>query len=131
MRKYLIALLVLSISAVSNSACKSSKSQTDKAVVEASSTGTADFILSFFSPGNGIDKAMLDQVVEFLKTNYPTVTYSRVRWGREGEVDLCFDLSEMTVDSKEKFKADLGEMVSTSNRVRVKENEACRTPKEK
>ena len=130
MRSLIFPMMFLSVMLLSFS-CKSSKGQSGQATEDSAKTEQSELILSFFSPGNGIDKNMLDQVVEFLKTNYPTVNYNRVRWGREGEVDFCFDLAGMTVDSKAKLKADLKELVAASNRVRVKEDEACRTPKAK
>jgi ATP phosphoribosyltransferase len=122
------ALLVVFMS----ESCKSSKdsaTSSNTATEEASATGTADLILSFFSPGNGIDRGMLEEVTTYMKTSFPDVKYSRVSWGKEGEVDLCFDLSSLKEEAKADFIENIKAMIDGSERVRLKQDQACRTPR--
>lgn len=64
----------------------------DEGVDPASGTmlaGQYHMIVSFFSPGNGINREALEKFRRFLKENEETVHYDETRWGREGEIDFC------------------------------------------
>lgn len=129
-----ISIVIGIIAVLSISSCKSNKdanksSEPINTEAAKSGSGNADLILSFFSPGNGIDREKFNEVKSFLETEHPSVTYQSVSWGKEGERDLCFDLSGMSADDKQALTNKLKEMVSSSNRVRVKENEPCREAK--
>ncbi|MEZ4722689.1 MAG: hypothetical protein R2813_12510 [Flavobacteriales bacterium] len=126
---FLIALMTALVVA----SCKSNKDSSKSSVAEPSKmeakSGNSDLILSFYSPGNGVDRAKLDEVTSYLKSDHPDVAYTSVSWGKEGEKDLCFDLSTLSAADKQALTSKLKEMVSTSSRVRVKENEPCREAK--
>lgn len=124
--KKLILLMAFALPIVMTvESCKSGEKSTNE-VTEETIAGSSELILSFFSPGNGIDREMLDKVTSFLKTEYPNVVYTRVKWGREGEIDLCFDLASVGKDAKAELISKLKSMVAESSKVRVKENATCR-----
>lgn len=54
--------------------------------------------LSFFSRGAGIDNVayqmLTDTMLAFAQKHTDTIAYSSTRWGREGEIDLCFPVQQ-------------------------------------
>ncbi|PCJ41845.1 MAG: hypothetical protein COA71_07505 [SAR86 cluster bacterium] len=84
--KYGLILVVLLVMI----ACNSTKNaSTEAAQIEDTKSNTGEnhrLIVSFFSPGNGIDHKMKKKFEEFLSVSYPKVQYASNRWGKEGEV---------------------------------------------
>ena len=76
-------------------------------------------IVSFFSPGNGIDRKVLNTYVNFLKTSYPKITYEKIKWGREGELDFCFTLNELEEKQINQFISKSEDILSVSSRVHI------------
>jgi hypothetical protein len=87
---------------------------------------TSRFIVSFYSPGNGIDHEMKSKYQSFLTENYSTISYNTAKWGREGEVDLCFDLAEWSEKDQIHFINESKDLLSSSDKVNFYENKACR-----
>ena len=122
----LVVLLTLS--------CSSTKNANDAAatVTETANSDSADnfsLIVSFYSPGNGIDHKMKKEFLAFLTNNYPKVVYQGTKWGKEGEIDFCLQLDELTESQKEQFVKESRELLSKSNRVHIYENMPCRNKK--
>lgn len=109
--------------------CRSPKEKQATAV-EVSNETSARFIVSFFSPGNGIDHKARAKLVEFLKGHTPTLAVTKTKWGREGEVDFCFMLSELSEKEQETFIKKVRDLLAKSSRVRFYENKECRKPRE-
>lgn len=122
MRIGLTLFAILFAFGISISSCKSNKASK-------SDDGKADLILSFYSPGNGIDKKMLEKVDYYIETQGLNDHVSRVSWGKEGERDLCFDFADLKGNNMGSIIAELKALVADSERVRVKENEPCRSVK--
>ncbi len=117
-------LILLAITSISS--CKSCKK--DK-VVASEGTVYNNLIVSFYSPGNGIDSETANKFVAFLDSYTPKITYTIIHWGREGETDYCIDLNELSPEDQNTFKEKAKEMVSKSERVNVSENEKCKEVK--
>lgn len=88
------------------------------------------FSVSFISIGAGIDKKAksdYDQyLVQYEQVNKIKLSYEFTRWGREGEVDYCFKLSELDQKQKPLFIRETKDILKKSPLVRYIENEPCR-----
>lgn len=86
-------------------------------------------VVSFTSKGAGIDTAARDQVVEVLNKwriakGYEVKTERR-RWGKEGELDVCATLDELSDAERSKFVSEVRAVASKSDRVQIDENATC------
>lgn len=117
-----LTLLATSILFPSCKSLKNKKAETELIKDE----GTSRFIVSFYSPGNGIDRKAKAKFDAFLENFEPTLAYTTAKWGREGEVDYCFDLDELTADKQVVFVNSAKELLTASKKVRFSENEKCR-----
>jgi hypothetical protein len=95
--------------------------------------GIYRFTVSFYSPGNGIDhaiKAKYDTfVADFGKRKKVKLEHETVTWGREGEVDYCFFLRELSETDQAAFVKESLALLKASNRVNTAENTTCRQPR--
>ena len=82
-------------------------------------------VVSFYSPGNGIDQRAKSEYIKFLSSNYPALAYEKTSWGREGEIDFCFLLDELTEIQKSQFIKKSKELLSNSKKIHIYENKAC------
>ena len=57
------------------------------------------------------------------------LSYETTNWGREGEVDYCFKLTELDKKKQKLFIIETKEILKTSSLVRYKENITCRQNK--
>ena len=122
-----IALLVYSCKPTQPVAESSSTpSQTESAK---ESDGNYLLVVSFFSPGNGIDHKIKGEYQTFLSSEFPSLEYEKTPWGKEGEIDFCISGSSLTDSQKEELLKKTKEILSSSTRVRVKENSPCRHKK--
>lgn len=82
--------------------------------------------VSFISTGEGTDlearKAFLDCVSAFEKKQKLKLVYEVVSWGREGEKDYCFRLSELNQAQQKEFIAECRKVLKNSNLVQLDEN---------
>lgn len=89
--------------------------------------------VSFISIGGGPDyktKEKLDKyIVDFGKKNGVKLQYEQVGWGREGEIDYCFPLSEVKEPAKSTFVKEVKAFVGENELVKIKENTTCRKPR--
>ncbi len=104
-------------------ACKHIKS-TEKTTEPAPTTYRA--IVSFGSSGSGIDSKTLasleSYIISFGKAEGKTLTYDKVPWGKEGEVDYCFSLSELSKGKQGDFVNGLKNVTKSSKLVTIQEN---------
>jgi len=112
-------------------ACHSSQ-KTTTALAE-TTTVINQFTVSFISIGAGTDvsaKTAYDTYIEnFAKQNKVKLIYDKVNWGREGEMDYCFDLSPLKADVKALFIEETKRLLASSKLVRYAENTSCRSPR--
>ncbi|MEX2364687.1 MAG: hypothetical protein WD597_13735 [Balneolaceae bacterium] len=127
---YLLAIVALAVS------CNSTKNATDKntTVSTAQNTNMPDTIyrlsVSFISIGAGTDKKAKQQydqyIIQYEQKNKIKLNYEIVNWGREGEIDYCFKLSELNKNQQDQFVTETKEILKSSSLVRFKENTTCR-----
>ena len=60
------------------------------------------------------------------KTNNIKIAISKAPWGREGEIDYCFDMVGLKKDIIDKFIAESRALLSASDRINIGENTNCR-----
>ena len=87
------------------------------------------FTASFFSTGEGSDGKMIQRFKDFI-TSYNTeknvnLVYNLNYWGREGEADFCFQLTELSQDQRADFIQKSKDLLSGSKLVHVAENGQC------
>jgi len=83
------------------------------------------FIVSFYSIGQGIDLKANDEFVKFLDSYQKKISYTPTHWGREGEIDYCLALTELSASEQTEFVKKANEILSKSNLVHQKENAKC------
>lgn len=145
--KHMIRFSLLCLMCVAIYACSSKKSSTASTNPPATTTtstppvppippavvaetapaasGTVRFVVSFYSVGGGIDLAIKDEFVRFLNAQPKKIAYEPQTWGREGEVDFCFGLKELSAAEQASFIKKANEILSRSKLVHKKENAAC------
>jgi hypothetical protein len=93
----------------------------------AEAPGTYALVVSFFSPGNGTDRAAFDKLTAIVAKLPKEVAQVTGHWGKEGEHDECFALTELDAKEKAAFVAQVKKEVGASDRVTIKENAACQS----
>lgn len=109
-------------------ACSTNK-QTSNAATPATATSndsTCRFVVSFISIGAGIDNKAREEfdkfILEYSAKNKVHIVYVPERWGREGEIDYCFKLKELSSSKQEEFIREAKGLFKESSLVRYKEN---------
>ncbi|MGD0710852.1 MAG: hypothetical protein ABR968_06680 [Bacteroidales bacterium] len=108
-------------------ACKHTKS-TEKTTGPAAPT-TYRAIVSFGSSGSGIDSktvaSLESYIINFGKAEGKTISYDKVPYGKEGEIDYCFPLTELSKGKQGDFVNGLNNVIKSAKLVTVKENAVC------
>lgn len=117
-----------------NGGCKTTKKNVPDMNQQALPTEEKKYhlVVSFFSVAYGIDhkaKTALDNLItEDTLQNKKRIIVEKTPWGREGELDYCIDLQYLEKKSQTEFINKAKALLSSSNLVRIKENEPCRKP---
>ncbi len=85
------------------------------------------FVVSFISVGAGIDRNAQQDFESFLKSKYPNISYEKIPRGREGELDYCFKLSDLSATRRATLIEGSKQILTRSNLVKISENSNCRT----
>ena len=87
------------------------------------------FIISFISIGEGTDqkaKEMMDRNLKNWKDKTgKELEVESVIWGREGEVDYCFQLKELNEKQQVEFVQEMKKTFEGKDLVQITENEPC------
>ncbi len=83
------------------------------------------YVVSFISLGAGIDDDTAQEFEEFLSAKYPDLSYDANPAGREGEIDYCFDLSDLSQERKATFREKSAQILEKSKLVQISEAEEC------
>ena len=118
-------------------ACSSSKVQTDNSHSDVHAINVSDSIyalrVSFFSIGSGIDgkaKQEYEQYInEFQTINNVTIVLNKTSWGKEGEIDYCIKLNNLSTELQEQFIRSTKDKTKDSKLVRLYENTECKYKK--
>lgn len=86
---------------------------------------TYRLVISFYSIGEGSDYKTKEEFEKFLNTYTKKIAYEPTQWGREGEVDYCLKLNELSLTEQLDFVKKAKELVSKSRLVHVNENAKC------
>ena len=131
MIKSISAVLILVLLTLSCSSTKIVNDTTETVAENGNSDSKNNYslIVSFYSPGNGIDGKVKKEYTVFLTNSYPKVVYEEAKWGKEGEIDFCFQLDELTESQKEQFIKESLELLSKSKKVNTYQNAPCRNKK--
>ena len=85
--------------------------------------------VSFFSIGTGTDGPMMQRFKDFItkynKEYNVELVYELNNWGREGEVDFCFQLTELSSNQQAEFIGKSQKLLAESKLVHVAENAQC------
>jgi hypothetical protein len=83
-------------------------------------------VVSFISIGAGTDpdaKQSLDRYIAEFKTRTGKMpAYVMIPWGREGEVDCCFNMEELTASEQGDFIAGLRNTMKSRELIQINEN---------
>lgn len=94
------------------------------------SLDTLPLIVQFYSIGEGVNsesKIAMDVFIKHQEKKYnTTISYQSVAWGREGEFDCCFRLSNLSLENKASFIGELKNQFNDKSLVHVYENQTCR-----
>ena len=86
-------------------------------------------VVSFYSICCGIDQKAKEDLDKFItryeKSNRKRLKKAEAHWGREGEIDYCFKLSELSSKNQKKFISQVRTLLKNSKLVHINENEAC------
>ena len=80
------------------------------------------FIVSFFSTGGGVDHAAYTRLKDHLSARKTLLTMDEIAWGREGEIDLGFDLKELSTTEQAEFILQVKALLKDSQLVHFTEN---------
>jgi hypothetical protein len=111
---------------------KNSKTETTSTMSPSSDTQTPGnrLTVSFISIGEGTDFRAKDSMDVFISSyqleNKKELKFEAVPWGREGEIDYCFMLSELSEKEQAKFIKALRDRLKFSELVQITENQPCK-----
>ena len=92
---------------------------------------TSRLVVSFYSICCGIDHKAQENLDKFIKryekAKGKRLTKAAVRWGREGEIDYCFKLSELSRREQKRFISKVRLLLKESKLVHINENVACQS----
>lgn len=121
--KYFVLNLALVLSLMGFSSFAHGQTQT--------SGQTSRLVVSFYSICCGIDHQAQENLDKFIKqyekTKRKQLAKTAVPWGREGEVDYCLKLSELSRRDQKKFIAQVRTLLKKSKLVHINENAACQS----
>ncbi len=86
---------------------------------------TYAFVVSFISPGDGTDQAAYERLLGLVKAAPKPLHWALGHWGKEGEHDACFDLSELSKAEKTAFVAAVKKEVGKSPKVQIHDSAVC------
>ncbi|MBI3517774.1 MAG: hypothetical protein HY062_00255 [Bacteroidetes bacterium] len=109
--------------------CKSKKdvtktSEATKTETTASADAPANYrlVISFISKGGGPDHKKQEALLAYVNGHPKKPAYKTVLWGREGENDFCFTLSELTKSEVTTFINEVKKIADGSDMMKIIEN---------
>src|ERR1051326_6579047 len=82
-------------------------------------------VVSFISIGAGTDYKAKEEYDKLVSDDPKKPKYDETRWGREGEVDYCFTLSEMAPKEQDDFVKKTKDLLGNNKLVIITENSPC------
>ncbi len=112
--------------------CNNSKKIADNTLATENSKNNSiyRFTISFFSKGGGTDRKARSEFESFLenfnKMNEVNLQFTKTSWGREGEVDYCFQLDELKKKKQIVFIKQCEDLLKDSKLVHFQEFGECK-----
>ena len=118
-------------------ACISCKSKKEATKTDENSAKTAiapaaeapvvyRLLVSFISKGAGTDSEKRTAFLAYVDGHPSKISYKTITWGREGETDYCFNLSELSgKKDMVAFIESVKKIAASSDRIIVSENAEC------
>lgn len=120
---FLVAIVSLALPTFS---CKSKKEATGSSASSATSSEmkkeTYRLIVSFISKGAGTDSELRPKFLSYVEQHPKKPKFEMIKWGREGEGDYCFTLSELNSKEQKEFVTEIKTMMGKSDMVHIAEN---------
>lgn len=129
--RLIIPVLCLIIACKANENTEKKSMETSKEInnQNQSNQKTYDIVVSFISMGEGIDEKTRDELVKSFKLKIDEfktrVNVEQVPWGREGEIDYCFTLDNLTDSQKKELKKLIKQIVKDNQLINYQENVPC------
>ncbi|GAB4255853.1 MAG: hypothetical protein Kow0079_12800 [Vicingaceae bacterium] len=129
--RLIIPVLCLIIACKANENTEKKSMETSKEInnQNQSNQKTYDIVISFISMGEGIDEKTRDELVKSFKLKIDEfktrVNVEQVPWGREGEIDYCFTLDNLTDSQKKELKKLIKQIVKDNQLINYQENVPC------
>jgi hypothetical protein len=122
-------LLSSTLVALGLAACTPSKPSPADTTPSATPTpGSTALVVSFYSPGNGVNVAAAQKLDRIVDATKPRPARTSVGWGGEGEHDECFALGELAAEQKREFIARVVKEVGSEDRVHILQNAPAHAP---
>lgn len=87
--------------------------------------GHYHLVVSFYSPGMGINKEGYASFKDFLGRNSGQLAYEETRWGREGEVDFCIRYEKDAAAHPAEMTRKIRTHLAGFDRINFLENSPC------
>jgi hypothetical protein len=81
-------------------------------------------VISFISIGGGIDQESYAKIKDFIDNHPKKPAFTEHRWGKEGEVDYCLHLKELSKKEQKVFVEDVKKLITKKEMVAIYENHA-------
>ena len=127
MKKIFFLASLISLACISCKAKKESAKATENTSSSSSTsnekTMTYRLIVSFISKGAGTDATIRNAFTKYVENHPKKPAFKLTTWGREGEGDYCFTLSEIK-DKKEEaaFVDGIKQIIGSSDMANISEN---------
>lgn len=130
MKKNLFSLIILSIlfsscSIINDFRKHETEGHKNEKRFKVEAYETTRLSIDFISRGTGINRDAFTELELFLKISYTDIVYTKQVWGREGEIRLCFPLTETSTRKQMKFVDKIAAHINGADRVIIKENIPC------
>lgn len=102
-----------------------SQTATTTTTTPANTPATYRLIISFISKGEGTDRSAKEMFGNFIADYPQKVSYETAPWGREGEVDYCLKLAELSEKGQIEFVDKIKKLLTNSELVNILENKSC------
>lgn len=134
-----IAIALISVFLFTGFSCQNTKKASSTSSDSSKKTGASStisknttyrLVVSFISIGSGIDataKSSFDELItKTQKETGKSVDNTPAAWGREGEVDYCMTLTNLSKEQQTKFVAETKKILSGNSLVFITENSECK-----
>lgn len=123
---YFLAAIV-SLGCLSCKAKKETTKTETPQIIETKQTTNTDMtyrlIVSFISKGAGPDRSKQTALLAYVEAHPKKPAYKTVLWGREGETDYCFSLSELQTKAEmNSFLENVKKIAAGSDMMQLSEN---------